>query len=47
MFKIFDLCKGIKSVFNKEPVGTKEEELDKLLKLSIEKKRYYKFQMDT
>ncbi|MEK7157828.1 MAG: hypothetical protein AAB688_01990 [Patescibacteria group bacterium] len=43
MFKIFDLCKGIKSVFSKEPVGTKEEELDKLLKLSIERKDIINF----
>ena len=43
MFKIFDLCKGIKSVFSKEPVGTKEEELDKLLKLSRERKDIINF----
>lgn len=45
MFKIFNFCLNfVKSVFSKEPVGTREEELNKLLKVSIEKKNIGNFQ---
>lgn len=48
MLKIFDLClRVVKSVFGKEPkepVGTREDELNKLLKVSIEKKNIRNFE---
>ena len=48
MFKIFNLCLGVvKSVFSKESkelVGTREEELNKLLKVSIVKKDLRNFE---